>query len=101
MKTIVNLQFPVEPFNTMVREGTAGKVLVEILEDIKPESVYFYAPNGNRGGMMVVDIDDPAQIPAIAEPFFLKFGARCEFHPAMTPADLMRAGLDQLGKKWG
>lgn len=101
MKTIVNLQFPVEPFNTLVRQGTAGKILSEILEDIKPEAVYFYATNGCRGGTFVVDIDDSAQIPFIAEPFFLKFNARCEFHQAMTPADLMRADLEQLGKKWG
>lgn len=101
MKTIVNLQFPVEPFNTLVREGTAGEILSEILKDIKPEVVYFYAPNGCRGGTMVVNIDDPARIPFIAEPFFLKFGAKCEFHQAMTQADLMRADLEQLGKKWG
>jgi hypothetical protein len=101
MKTIVNLEFPIEPFNTMVRDGSAGKVLAEILEDIKPETILFFANNGCRGAIMVVDIDDPARIPFIAEPFFLKFNARCEFNPAMTPADLMRAGLDQLGKKWG
>lgn len=101
MKTIVNFQFPLEPFNSMVRDGTVGKVLAEILEEIKPESVYFFANNGCRGGIMVVDLNDPARIPFIAEPLFLKFNARCEFNPAMTPADLMRAGLDQLGSKWG
>lgn len=101
MKTIVNFQLPIEPFNTLVREGTAGRILSQILEDIKPEAVYFYAPNGCRGGTMVVNIDDPAQIPSIAEPLFLKLGARCEFHQAMTAADLMRAGLEDLGKKWG
>lgn len=100
MKTIIHFQLPLEPFNTLVREGTADKILSSILEDIKPEAVYFYAPNGCRGGTMVVNIDDPAQIPAIAEPFFLKLGAKCEFHQAMTPDDLMRAGLDKLGRKW-
>ncbi len=101
MKTVVNLEFPVEPFNTLVRNGTAGKVLEEILDEIKPEAVYFYAPNGCRGGTLIVDLDDPSQIPSIAEPFFLKFGARCEFHSAMTPQDLARAGLAELGKRWG
>ncbi|MGH8500208.1 MAG: hypothetical protein ACRERV_15585, partial [Methylococcales bacterium] len=101
MKTLINFQLPVESFNTLVREGTAGDVLSSILEEIKPEVVYFYAPNGCRRGTMVVNLDDPPRIPSIAEPFFLKFGAKCEFHIAMSPDDLTRAGLDELGKRWG
>lgn len=101
MKNIVHFQFPLEPFNTLVREGTVDRVVASILAEIKPEAIYFYASDGCRGGTMVVDINDPARIPAIAEPLFLKFGARCEFHQVMTPEDLARAGLDKLGKKWG
>lgn len=101
MKIVINFQFPVEPFNTLVRDGTAGRTLASILEAIAPEAVYFYAPNGCRGGTMVVDIDDPASIPAIAEPLFLQFDARCEFHAAMSADDLARAGIDELGKRWG
>jgi hypothetical protein len=32
-----------------------------------------------------------SDIPAIAEPWFLAFHARVEFHPAMTLADLKNA----------
>ena len=49
---------------------------------------------------MVVDLKDPSQVPALAEPWFLLFNADVEFHVAMTPEDLGRAGLDALGKKW-
>jgi hypothetical protein len=56
MRTIVNFQFPVEPFNTLVRDGTAGNVLTSILDEIKPEAVYFYDPNGCRGGTMIVNL---------------------------------------------
>jgi len=100
MKVLVNFEIPMEPFNTLVREGVAGRTLQAVLEELKPEAAYFYAPNGHRGGTLVVDIDDVSQIPSIAEPLFLKFAARCEFNLAMTPADLARAGLDQLGSKW-
>jgi len=34
-------------------------------------------------------------------PFFLNFNADCEFRIAMSPEDLGKAGLDELGKKWG
>jgi hypothetical protein len=34
------------------------------------------------------------------EPFFLNFNADCEFSVAMSPEDLGKAGLEDLGKKW-
>ena len=49
---------------------------------------------------MIVNLDDPSQVPKYAEPWFLVFNARCEFHIVMTPADLAKAGLEGLGKKW-
>lgn len=100
MRFLVNFEIPMEPFNTLVREGRAGAALQAVLEAVNPEAAYFYAPNGHRGGTLVVNLDDASQIPSIAEPLFLQFGARCEFHVAMVPADLGKAGLDQLGKTW-
>ena len=49
---------------------------------------------------MIVNVEDPSKVPAFAEPWFLLFNADCEFHIVMTPADLAKAGLDTLGKKW-
>ena len=43
---------------------------------------------------------DPSKIPALAEPWFLLFNADVQFHAVMTPEDLGRAGLDELGEKW-
>ncbi|WKE64792.1 panthothenate synthetase [Gallaecimonas kandeliae] len=100
MKMLVQVQMPVEPFNQLVRDGSAGSTLAAMLESIRPESAYFFAPEGCRGCILVVDIQDPAQIPSIAEPFFLKLGAQCFFHPVMSPDDLARAGLEDLGRKW-
>ena len=48
----------------------------------------------------MVDLPDPSQIPALAEPWFLTFQADVEFRVAMTPDDLKKAGLENLGKKW-
>jgi hypothetical protein len=31
---------------------------------------------------------------------FLNFNADTRFRPVMSPADLGRAGLEELGKKW-
>lgn len=100
MKIIMKVEMPIEPFNSMVRDGTAGPTLTTILETVKPETAYFHAPNGCRGATMVFNLDDPSEIPSIAEPFFLKFHARCTYDIAMSPQDLARGGLEELGKKW-
>jgi len=98
---LLNVTFPHEPFNTAVRKGTAGATLGKILEALKPEAVYFTEQDGQRGAVLVVNVEDPSQVPALAEPWFLHFQADCKFRIAMTPEDLRRAGLEELGKKWG
>ena len=100
MKVLVQIEMPIEPFNSMVRDGTAGPALAGILETLKPEAAYFHAPNGCRGATMVFNLDDPSEIPSIAEPFFLKFNASFKCDIAMSPQDLASAGLEELGKKW-
>ena len=100
MKMIMNVRFPHEPFNTLVREGTVGEIIRKILDDLKPESIYFVEQGGSRGAVAIIDVLDSSRIPSFAEPFFLKFNADCEFRIAMSPEDLGKAGLDKLGKKW-
>ena len=101
MRMLMHIHFPLEPFNTAVRDGSVGDKMKRILESNKPEAVYFCEHNGQRGGTLVVNLDDPSGIPALAEPRFLTFHARTvEFRVAMTPEDLGRAGLESLGKKW-
>ena len=57
--------------------------------------------NGKRGAILIVNMDDPSKIPSLAEPWFLKFNGDVEFHIVMSPEDLGKAGLEELGKKWG
>lgn len=101
MRMLMNIRFPHEPFNTLVREKKAGKMIERILDELKPEAVYFTEINGARGVTMIADITDPSEIPSFAEPFFLNFNADCELRIVMSPEDLGKAGLDQLGDKWG
>lgn len=100
MRMLMHVHLPIEPFNTAVRDGTAGKKIQKILEAIKPEAVYFSEQNGQRGGTLVVNVKDPSDVPKLAEPWFLIFNAEVQFRVAMTPEDLARANLGALGKKW-
>jgi hypothetical protein len=101
MRTLFVITFPTEEFNTAVRDGTIGQKMSNILEAMKPEAVYFAERNGRRTGYVVADLADPSKIPALAEPWFLTFNAKVEFHPTMTPQDFQRADLESLGQKWG
>jgi hypothetical protein len=100
MRMLMHVQFPLEPFNSAVRDGSVGRKIQSILEAIKSEAVYFTDHNGQRGGTLVVNLTDPSDVPKLAEPFFHTFNATVEFRIAMTPEDLARANLDALGKKW-
>lgn len=100
MKMLLSVEFPLEPFNSLVRSGKAGEVIGRILESIKPEAAYFTEQGGKRGGIFVVNVEKSSDVPGIAEPFFLNFNASCKFRIVMSPEDLQSAGLDELGKKW-
>jgi hypothetical protein len=100
MRILMNVKIPHSEFNAAVRDGTAGPKLKRILDEIKPEAVYFTEQDGCRGAVIVVEMADASKIPALAEPWFLTFNADVEFRVAMTPADLEKAGLDQIGKRW-
>jgi hypothetical protein len=100
MRMLMNVTVPHEPFNSFVRKGTAGATLQKILEANKPQAVYFTEQNGHRGAILVIDLKDPSEIPALAEPWFLSFNADCNFRIAMTPEDLGKSGLDKIAKNW-
>ena len=100
MRFVVHVSFPPEKFNQAVLDGTVGAKMGKILDEMKPEAAYFCAMDGKRGGFLVVNMNDVSEMARLAEPWFLHFDATVEFLPAMTPADLQKADLDSIGKKW-
>jgi hypothetical protein len=101
MRMLLIAKSPAARFNAGVRSGGSRKALMRILEELKPEAAYFTEIEGKRTAVMVIDVKDASEIPKYAEPFFLNFESEVEFHPVMLPQDLGRAGLEELGKKWG
>lgn len=100
MRMLMHVKLPIEPFNTAVKDGSVGKKMKQILDELKPEAAYFTEQDGHRGGILIIHMDDPSQVPKFAEPWFLLFNAEVKFHVVMSPEDLGRAGLEGLGKKW-
>ena len=75
MRMIMLIEFPIEPFNTAIRNGSIGDKMHQILDATKPETAYFTERNGHRGGIFVVEVDSPTDVPRLAEPWFLTFNA--------------------------
>jgi hypothetical protein len=96
MKLIVEVSFPLEPFNTLVREGTIGAKIGEILGAIKPEVAYFTDNGPGRGALMIIDIERASQIPDVTEPLMLGFDASVHYRIAISPEDLQSAGLERF-----
>jgi hypothetical protein len=51
MRMLMHVECPLEPFNTAVRDGSAGPKIQRILEAIKPEAAYFSEHDGRRGSL--------------------------------------------------
>ena len=104
MRTLMHISIPVEAGNTAARTGMLGSSFQKMLDAIKPEAAYFTTtPSGERGGFIVFDLQEPSQIPGIAEQFFLAFNARIWFHPVMNAQDLQNAGpgIEKAVKEYG
>jgi hypothetical protein len=100
MRMLVHIKIPHKEFNDYVKDGSIGQKIKGILDELKPEAVYFTEYCGRRGLIMITDVAEPSSVPKIAEPWFLTFSADVEFHIVMSPDELEKAGLDNLAKKW-
>ena len=105
MRFLLKVNIPNDAGNAAARAGSLGKTIKAILEEQKPEAVYFSDDRGQRCGYLFIEMADASQIPAFAEPWFQAFNAHIELHPVMTMEDLAKAGPDikravkQFGKK--
>ncbi|MEU5433523.1 DUF3303 family protein [Streptomyces sp. NPDC020719] len=82
--------------NENIKNGNMQKTMQSALEAIRPEAAYFTTQNGCRTAFIVFDLQDPSEMPKIAEPFFMELGAKISFTPVMDKEDLAK-GLAALG----
>lgn len=102
MRMLMKVTIPGAEGNAAIVNGSLGSTIGSILADLKPEAVYFLEENGLRTGIIVFNLENTSQIPAVAEPWFLAFSAKVEFHPAMTVEDLKSAmsGIERAVQKY-
>jgi hypothetical protein len=100
MRVMMIVTIPNEPCNTLIREGKLGGLLGRILEETKPEAVYFSEAHGLRTVFLVAHAAADASYPALAEPWWLSLEAKVEMRVCMLPQELQSAGLDAIGERW-
>jgi len=102
MRCMLKVNIPVETGNAVAKAGKMGEKMQAILAEMEPEAVYFTADHGQRTIYAILDVQDPSQLPAIAEPWFLAFNAGIELQPVMVPDDLAKAGpaIEKAVKKY-
>jgi len=48
---LLNISFPHAPFNAAIKDGTASQKLGRIIDETKPEAIYFHSlPTGTQSG---------------------------------------------------
>jgi hypothetical protein len=62
-------------------ETNVGQKIGMILEETKPENIYFTGNRYGRGAIAVFDLQDSSDLPRVAEPWFLIFNAEIEYGP--------------------
>src|SRR5687767_1468120 len=97
MRMMLRVKIPVTEGNRVVQDGSIQKVLEGLMDELKPESAYFYAEDGVRAASLVFDMTDSSQIPSIGEPLFINLNAETELFPVMNIEDLGK-GLEAFAK---
>ena len=91
MRVMIKFEFPVDSGNDIVRSGKINDFFDKLMADLQPEAAYFFPSNGNRGGVVFVNMEDSSEVALKAERLWFGLNARVEMTPVMAPEDLMKA----------
>jgi hypothetical protein len=94
MRMLLKARLETERGNRAIQSGDMEKSLMSVLEELKPEAAYFVADEGRRCALIFFDMQEPAELPRVCEPFFLEYDAEVSVQPAMTIDDV-RSGFAQ------
>ena len=72
--------------------GTVVENTARLVDALKAEAAYFVVQDGQRTCIIVFDMEDPSQIPAVCEPMFLSTKAKITLTPCMT-LEVLREGF--------
>ncbi len=86
----------------MIRNPDFPEMMKGILAALQPEAAYYMSFGGQRCAMFFANMESSAQIPAVAEPFWLGMGGDVEIIPVMNQDEFNQAGpsLAEAARKY-
>ena len=90
MKFLLRMHMPTEYGNKMLQDPNFPKKLEGLLNQIKPEAVYFAPVEGERGIYMIVNLPSADMIAGVAEPIWTTLNGKLDFTPVMELSDLQK-----------
>lgn len=99
MKYLITARISNDAYRNLVSNGKLMERLNRLMEEIKPEA-FFFAANGKRTNYIIIDADNPTELPSVAEALYLGMDAEVEFEPILTPDDIAKIDLQKITEKW-
>ncbi len=90
MRLMLRFTIPVEKGNQAGADGSLAKAIKELIDQVRPESAYFYLQDGKRSGMVVFEETDQTRMATINEPLFTKLDAAIDIQPVLVLEDLLK-----------
>jgi len=108
MRFFVRAAVPTLGGNRVIIAGKLGPTIEEIVNQLKPEAIFFRAiDKGPTAGMksvgMLLDLESASQIKSVVEPLFAGLEAKLDYEQVMSRDELMQAlpALEANVKKYG
>ena len=95
MRVMVKFTFLTQESNALVKDGSIGQTMQNMIGNLQPEGAYFCHIDDKRGGYLVANLEEGSELVTNIEPFSLEMGAEIETFPVMN-ADEPGAGLQSL-----
>ena len=102
MRWMIKFSIPVNAGNELVGSGKIGQNFQSLIEDFRPEASYFFPENGQRSGIMVVNMSDSSELAKVAESFWFGLHADISVTPVMNGEDLAKglSGIESIVKRY-
>ena len=94
MRLMLKFSIPVARGNEAAKDGSLGRAIEALIEQVQPEAAYFMVDQGKRTGLIFFNETDQASLPKINEPLFAALEAEIDILPALTLDDLQK-GLSE------
>ena len=90
MRMMLTFRIPVEKGNEAEADGSMSKAIEKLIADTNAEAAYFTMIDGLRGGIIIFEETDQANLTRHNEPMFAALNATIDIVPVLTLEDLKR-----------